>query len=296
MLNIIASANANLPFPGNPPITFNLWHLRDEIYYLNDSLELGNMLLCNSPQGLVVVDSKIPGCYPALNEFICDQFKVPLKWVINTHCHPDHAGGNPDLCQNNPQIIAHANCAARLAQNQQLVVIGENFAALPSAFRPNLVFDSTLTLNLDAESLIISHLPGHTDNDLTVFCTNANVIHTGDLCSFGGFPYLGLNEGANINSMINSLWKLHDSINDQTIVVPGHGAHGNRQTLKEYIMLLSTAVNNVKNLTNKGAKLQEILANKPAADLAKTCRTGVGPLNQSTFEELLYLAISCEER
>lgn len=289
MPEIIATASATLPFPGNPPIEYNLWHLRNNIYCLRDSLELGNMLICDAAQGLAVVDAKLDACHPGLYNMLRQHFNKPVLWLINTHCHPDHAGGNAGMCDDNPQIIAHTNCADRLKEDQLLAVLNEHFAAIPLACQPSCVFNDTMTLNLDAETLTLKHLCGHTDGDVMIFCGNANVVHAGDLCSFGGFPYVGLHEGGSIHDMMGSLWELYESIDDETIVVPGHGEPGNKKTLGKYIKMLATAANNIKVLLGKGAGLEDVVAAQPAAELAATCREGVGPLSQAMFTEVLYL-------
>lgn len=292
MPDIIATASDTLPFPGNPPIEYNLWHLRNNLYCLRDSLELGNMLICDAPQGLAAVDAKLDACHPGLYNMIKNHFNKPLRWLINTHCHPDHAGGNIGMCDDKPQIIAHVNCADRLKEDQMLAVLNEHFAALALDCQPNHVFNDTLTLYLGVETLTLKHLSGHTDGDIMIFCTNANIVHTGDLCSFGGFPYIGLHEGGNIHDMTGSLWQLYDAIDDETIVVPGHGEPGNKRVLGKYIKMLASAANNVKVLLDKGAGLTDVVDACPASELAATCRPGVGPLNGATFTEVLYADLS----
>lgn len=297
MPEIVADLTTTLPFLGNPLIKFTLWHLKGTVYRVGDSLELGNMLICDANDGLTIVDAKLDACFPALYQFIQEHFHKPVVRLINSHCHPDHAGGNPGLCAHDkPQIIAHANCAKRLAQDQQLAVLNEFFPALPQEARPHTLVDSTLTINLDAESLTLTTTPGHTDNDLTVFCREAKIVHTGDLCSFGGFPYIGLNEGGGIYNMLASLWRLVEGIDDATIVVPGHGEHGDKRVLNRYVKMLATAANNVKTLVKKGVNAEDVVKARPAADLAATCRLGVGPLNEATFTMVLYLAVAHKEQ
>lgn len=293
MPEIIANLTTQLPLPGYPPIKYTLWHLRNAVYRMGDSLELGNMLICDAGDGLTIVDAKLDACFPTLYQFIHDYFHKPVIRLINSHCHPDHAGGNHGLCvQDRPQIIAHTNCAKRLALEQQLAVLGEHFPALHQDARPDTLVDDMLTLNLDVENITLQVMTGHTDNDLTIFYHKANVVHTGDLCSFYGFPYIGLNEGGNIYNMIASLWRLIEEIDNEAIIVPGHGEHGDKRVLNRYVKMLETATNNVKALVVKGVKQEDIIKARPASDLAATCRAGVGPLNEATFTIVLHRALT----
>lgn len=280
MSKIIAHKDINLPFAEEMIMRFTLWHLRENIYCVRDSLELGNMLVCEAPLGLAVVDTKIDACYPDLYEFIYKQFGKPVCWIINTHCHPDHVGGNSGFCGDVPQIIAHANCAERLANDQKLAVINEHFAALLPEHRPSYLVEGVLTLDVRTELLTLKPQSGHTDGDLTVWCRKANVIHTGDLCSFGGFPYIGNHEGGDINNIITSLWQIYDFSNKDTIIIPGHGEPGDRKTLKKYIKMLATSANNVTLLIKQGATLDAAIAAPTGEGTGRLLQIWRRPINR----------------
>ena len=290
MTKLIASANTTLACFGDVPIEFGLYHISGAVYRIADSLTLGNMLVVDASEGLLVVDAKIADCYPALYDLIYGHFKKPVKFMVMSHCHPDHVAGVTGMCVDKPVIIAHENTADYVACDQLLPVLHEPFPALPEEFRPTVLAQDKLTLWWGDETLTLRHMPGHTDGDLVIFAEAAKVVHTADLCTFGGFPYVGINAGGGVDIMLTALKAVADIIDDATIVSPGHGELRDKAGLLEYIDLLQDARDNVAAMLRQKATLTEIIAEGPTARIAATY-TGVGPLTQALFEELLYLAL-----
>lgn len=292
MSKIIATANTALACFGDVPIEFQLWHVRGSIYRVVDSLCLGTMFICDAADGILVADAKIADCYPVLGDLVKGYFKKPLRFLVNTHCHPDHVAGNVGLCAEKPVIIAHANTYKYVSSHQVLPVIGEEMPALPKDCRPNCLVDERLTLLMDNETLTLKNMNGHTDGDLVIFCQDANVVHAADLCSFGSLPYIGINVGGSINMMLKSLRQLADMVDDDTIIIPGHGEPRDKKGLLEYVDLLQEARDKMAEQVQKKAAMADAVACQPASSLFKTCAPGVGPLTQPMFEELLFQDIA----
>lgn len=292
MSKIVATANTTLACFGDVPIAFELRHVRGNIYRVADSLCLGNMVICDAADGILVADAKIADCYPALGDMIKSYFNKPVRFLVNTHCHPDHVAGNAAWCAEKPLIIAHANTHKYLSGHQVLPVINEEMPALPPACRPNCLVNEELTLLMDNETLTLKNMNGHTDGDLVMFCQEANVVHAADLCSFGSLPYIGINVGGSIDMMLKSLRRLADMVDDETIIIPGHGDPRDKRGFLEYMDLLQEARDNVAERVREKATMAETVSCQPASSLFNTCAPGVGPLTQPMFEELIFQDIA----
>jgi glyoxylase-like metal-dependent hydrolase (beta-lactamase superfamily II) len=184
----------------------------------------------------------------------------PMKFLVNTHWHGDHAGGNANFGKAGTILVAHENVRKRLGSPSERN--GEIWEASPEVALPQITFDSELTLHLGGgQSMHVMHVnDSHTDGDSYIYFPEANVIHMGDNFANGGFPFIDLNSGGDIEGFIKNLNMALFIVDDQTRIIPGHGPVTDRKNLQAYRDMLETLRNRVKAAMTSGKSLDQTLA------------------------------------
>lgn len=183
-----------------------------------------------------------------------------IKYIINTHWHADHCGGNKVLAkEKDVVIIAHQNVKKTRSEDQVLTVFWqEEHKALPDYALPNLTFSKKLTLFFNDEQIEIIHLPnGHTDGDAVVYFKNTNVLHMGDLLFSDGFPAINFEHGGNAKQWAENLQTIIDMVPPDTKLIAGHGRDYNIEDLKKYKKMLLSTERIVEKALNQGWSLSE---------------------------------------
>ncbi|HET7269019.1 MAG TPA: MBL fold metallo-hydrolase, partial [Oleiagrimonas sp.] len=193
------------------------------------------------------------------------------RFVINTHYHGDHTGGNGAMRAAGATVIAQARVRDRMSRVQRPVANGKRRQPVPVADYPDITYGQHLTLHLDGETVHIRHLPpGHTDGDSVVVFENANVIATGDLFFNGMYPYIDVNAGGSVGGVIADINRMLKWMDADTVVIPGHGAVADKATLVRYRDMLMRMSAKIRKLIDAGKSLQEIQAMRPTAALDAT--------------------------
>jgi len=218
-----------------------------------------NSTLLIGPDGALVVDSKLdPESAQAELAVLDGLYKGPLRYLINTHVHPDHTGGNEAYGQRGAVIIARAETRAILAAGQR------GGPPAPAAALPTMTFDSNpLTLYINGETVVIRPLPAAhtTDNNLVQF-VNANVLQLGDVFSTSRYPVIA---GGTFQGFIDSVDQALALANEQTRFIPGNGNIENIAALRGWRDMLIAVRGSVAALVAKGSSLEEVVAAKPTA-------------------------------
>lgn len=227
----------------------------------------GNILVLNGTEGVLLVDAELPQGAPRVMAAVAAIDPAPLRFVIDTHWHVDHTGGNRFLTGAGGLIIAHDAVRARRMADQTLRVYG---ATIPAARYPEslpvLTFDQTLTLNLNGEKVHAFHVPGaHTDGDVLVHFVNADVIHMGDVYFAGMYPFIDTGSGGRIQGMIAAVDRVLAMAGENTQIVPAHGPVGTKADLAAYRAMLTGVMANVQASIDAGQSLEQIQAAGPAA-------------------------------
>ena len=184
----------------------------------------GNIAVLESERGLLVVDNGYEQNSKVL-EAALEQFSAETQYVLNTHWHGDHTGGNAELA-NDATIFAHTNVRVRMATGSE--------AADPMAL-PVVTYEDGVTLNFAEQTVKARHLPaGHTDGDTAVYFEQANVMHTGDHMFKDWFPYIDKDSGGTVDGYINNVQAIMDMIDVDTIVIPGHGPIANLEDMQRF--------------------------------------------------------------
>ena len=224
----------------------------------------GNVILSVGNDGVILVDDQYAPVTEKLKAVIANLTDKPIKFVINTHLHPDHVGGNERLGEGGAIIVSHDNVRKRLSSDQFFEFINMTIPALSEKGLPIITFSENMTFYQNDEEIKITHLDnGHTDGDSAVYFTKNNVIHVGDDFSDRSYPLMDLSSGGSIDGLISSLKKILLMINKDTKVIGGHSGISNQTKVKDYLNMLINVQDNINNMIKEGKSLDEIIKSKP---------------------------------
>jgi glyoxylase-like metal-dependent hydrolase (beta-lactamase superfamily II) len=212
----------------------------------------------------------------------------PIRHLINTHWHFDHADGNDWLHAEGASIMAQENTRKHLRAAQRVEDWDYDFPPSPPGAIPTEVFDSDRTLDLNGSNLELKYYgPAHTDGDISVRFANQDIFHAADTYWNGIYPFIDYSTGGSIDGMIAATKANLDATADSTIIIPGHGQPvSNRSELKEYSDMLTTVRESVAELKKQGRTLEEIIAAKPTSRFdAKWGQFVIGP---ALFTKLVF--------
>jgi cyclase len=189
------------------------------------------------------------------------------QWVINTHWHFDHTDGNAAFAAAGATILAHANSRARLSTGQYIPSLSWRISASPRKAWPSLTFGHPFTLDTGTEEMhLLPQAPAHTDGDVAVFLSSANVLVTGDLFTHRSYPVIDESSGGSLRGMIEAVERLLPMINGDTVVVPGHGAATDRAGLVAFLDMMRSIEDRILVLIEAQREIPEIMAARPTAE------------------------------
>jgi cyclase len=224
----------------------------------------GNVVVLYGPDGKVLADAFVVPAWPKLKAALDALDPAPLKMLIDTHWHFDHADNNENAHAAGAVIVAHDNTKTRLAQTHD--VLGMHFDPAPPAALPTQTFKDTHTLHINGQEIHLEHtVAAHTDTDIFIHYAKANVLHMGDVFFNRLYPFLDVSTGGNINGVITACDRALKLVDAQTKVVPGHGPLGDKAALTSYRDMLATTRDAVQKLKTAGKSLAEVQAAKPTA-------------------------------
>jgi cyclase len=238
--------------------------LAPNFYVLNG--QGGAIGVLTGPDGVLMVDSQFAPLTEKIVAAVKQVSNTPIKFLINTHVHPDHTGGNENLGKMGVTIFAREELRNRLAHPAP----GANGAPgtpAPAAALPVITYNSPLTFHMDGEDAQAIPIPkAHTDGDTLVFFPNANVIMIGDYVRTLGYPNIDRNNGGSLKGMIEGIDIAIKLCNAQTKVVPGHGEITDRAGLVAHRDMIIAIRDKIAPLVSQGKTLPEVMAAKPTAD------------------------------
>jgi len=265
---------------GNPIETTKL---ADRLWMLSGAG--GNVVVLQASIGKIVVDGFVKPAWPKLKAALDALGDSPIKSMIDTHWHFDHADNNGNFRAAGAGVIAHENTKHRLLESHDL--LGMLFDPVPSAELPTQTFSAGLTLNAKPEQIDLRHVaPAHTDTDIFVFFPQANVLHMGDVFFNGFYPFIDASTGGHINGMIDGVAAALKIVNANSKIVPGHGPLGTRPSLEAYRRMLTSVRDRVGALKASGKSLADVQAAKPSAEFDELW--GKGMLAPDAFVALVY--------
>jgi glyoxylase-like metal-dependent hydrolase (beta-lactamase superfamily II) len=226
----------------------------------------GNIAVLPGPDGKLLIDAGFTGSRPKISDALTSISSDPIKHLINTHWHFDHTDGNEWLHSAGAAILAHANTKKRLSTTTRVEGWNFTFPPAPAGAIPADVFNDERTLKLNGTSIALKYYgPAHTDSDISVYFTDADVFHVGDTFWNGYYPFIDYSTGGSIDGMIRATEANLAKVTDKMIIIPGHGAVGDKSQLAFYRDLLVSTREKVATLKKQGKSVDEIVATKPTA-------------------------------
>ena len=230
----------------------------------------GNIAVSIGDDGVLIVDSQIPIIFPKIKKAIEKLSNSKIVYTINTHWHWDHADGNLLVDPDVTKIISHSNARENM-KNGGLINHGLNEKLKQNPYPinalPVITHEKGMSLYFNNEKIDIVHFgPAHTTGDSIIFFNNQNAIHLGDVFFSNSYPFIDVDNGGSLDGMIEFLEKVILMINDDTIIMPGHGDIASTNDIKETILMLKTIRNRILELINKGQSLEDLLKSEITKD------------------------------
>lgn len=250
----------------------------------------GNLAVAWGDDATFLVDDQFAPLTEKIRAAIATLTRQPVRFVLNTHWHFDHVGGNENLGKAGALIVAHDNVRVRMSTDQFSKVFNRTTPASPKGALPVVTFTDAVTFHLNGDEINAVHIPpAHTDGDALVWFKRANVIHMGDTYFNGRYPFIDLESGGSLEGVIGAADRALGIANDSTRIIPGHGELSNKAELAQYRDVLVAARDRVKKLIAEGKTLDQIIAAKPMAEYDD--RMGKGFINPERFLQTVYASL-----
>jgi glyoxylase-like metal-dependent hydrolase (beta-lactamase superfamily II) len=247
------------PLGAQDEVTIETTDLGSGIYMLKG--RGGNMGLSVGSDGAFLIDDQFAPLTKKILAAIAEVTDKPVEFMINTHWHGDHTGGNENMGKAGALLFAHENVRERLLKGDE-----DTDPAAPGAL-PVVVFTDALTFHWNDEEIHVFHVhDAHTDGDAMIHFRKANVIHVGDVYFNGLYPFIDTESGGSTKGIIAAVDKALALADADTKIIPGHGALSNRAELEAYRNMLATIVERIEAAIAEGKNLDEVQATKPSAE------------------------------
>jgi glyoxylase-like metal-dependent hydrolase (beta-lactamase superfamily II) len=250
----------------------------------------GNVGVSAGEDGVFLVDDQYAPLTPRIKAAVAAISPKAIRFVLNTHWHGDHTGGNENLGGEGVLIVAHDNVRRRMSSEQFIELFKDKTPPSPAKALPVVTFNDTVTLHLNGEELHAFHVPpAHTDGDSVIHFRKANVIHMGDLFFNGNFPFVDVWSGGSLEGVIAAADKVLAMADDKAQIIPGHGPVASKADLREYRAMLLAVRDAVLAQIKAGKTLEQAKAAKPLAALDPVW--GQGFIKADVMVELAYRSL-----
>jgi glyoxylase-like metal-dependent hydrolase (beta-lactamase superfamily II) len=229
----------------------------------------GNILVNSGKDGVLIVDDQFPQLKNKIMRAIRKVGGKKIDYIVNSHWHFDHAEGNLAFGKTGSKIIAHENSRYMMINPQPINLVSVVYPQqpYPPHALPQLTYQDTMTVNLNGEEIGLYNFgSAHTTGDTAVFLKQSNILHMGDVFNMSGFPFIDAGNGGNIDGIINFCRSILSVVNDETIVVPGHGPISTTKDMQNYIDMLVVVRDRIRSLIDQGKNLEEVLNSHPAEE------------------------------
>jgi len=255
----------------------------------------GNIGLGVGDDAAFVVDDQYAPLTPKILAAIAQLTNKPVKFVVNTHWHGDHAGGNEHMGQAGALLVAQDNVRRRLSTQQVLAFFKDTVPPSPAGALPVITFSDTITFHLNGDDVQAFHVAhAHTDGDAFIVWRKADVVHAGDVFVTYGFPFIDLDSGGSIDGMIAGCDVLLTLGDENVKIIPGHGPVSDRAAVREYRAMLMTIRDRVSQQKNAGRTLAQTQATHPTSQF--DAKWGGGFIKPDQFVELVYRSLPERKR
>ena len=241
-------------------IVWQRTQLSDTVYLLLPEPGLaGNLAVSAGEDGILIVDDAMMPVAPKIKAAVAEIQEGRIDFVVNSHYHFDHAGGNAAFGADSA-IVAHANVRRRLLENRHA---GANFSAtpFPAEALPIVTFNESVTLHWNGEAIDVIHFgnPAHTDGDAAIFFRDSNVVHAGDqFPNLGGYPYIDRDVGGSALGLRDNMARLLEIVDEDTKIIPGHGPLATKADLQRYVDYVAETIDYIDRQKGSGRSLEEV--------------------------------------
>jgi glyoxylase-like metal-dependent hydrolase (beta-lactamase superfamily II) len=250
----------------------------------------GNITVLTGSDGKFMVEAGIALSKKPIQNALDTLGAGSVKYVVNTHWHWDHSDGDAWLHEAGALVIATPNTAKHLAQASRVTNWNHTFPPVTKDGMPTILLTAAKTYNFDGDNIVVTPLaPSHTDGDISVYFTKEDVLATGDTFWNGFYPYIDYEHGGKINGTISAVDSYLVNITDHTLIVPGHGAVGNKAQLKAFRDMLVGIRDRVAMLKAQGKTLDQVVASKPTAPF--DAQWGGFIVKPDLFAKIVYLSL-----
>ncbi|MFW6199728.1 MAG: MBL fold metallo-hydrolase [Gemmatimonadota bacterium] len=262
------------------PPSLEVIPVQGNVYMLQTSTAGGNMAVLAGPDGVLLVDDQIRSLTESVVEGVRAITEEPIRFVVNTHVHIDHIGGNEPLAERGATIVAHENVRTRMLKELRIPRGGGRFFPQPPAEAlPLQTYESSMTFHMNGEEVRVLHVPpSHTDGDSFVYFTDSDVLHTGDVFRTNMYPIVDVYNGGTIAGMIEAMEIAVGMAGPDTKVIPGHGfGFTDRDGLIEVRDMLVDLRAEITGMIEVGMNLEDVMAAEPTAEYDERWLGEVGP-------------------
>ncbi len=258
--------------------------LTDTIYMLVGAG--GNIGLSVGPDAVFMIDDQYAPLTPKIEAAIKAITPKPVTFLVNTHWHGDHTGGNANMTKLGAIVVAQDNVRKRMSSEQFMDFMRSKVDASPKDALPVVTFSQTMNFHLNGDDIAAFHVPAaHTDGDSIIHFRKANIIHMGDTFFNGFYPFIDYSSGGTPDGFIAAAERVIAIADDKTKIIPGHGPLATKADLVAYRDMLAGTVGKIKALVKQGKTLEEIVAAKPTAEFDE--RWGKGFVPPARYIEMI---------
>jgi glyoxylase-like metal-dependent hydrolase (beta-lactamase superfamily II) len=229
--------------------------------------EGGNIGVSAGEDGVFLIDDQFAPLTPKILAAVKEISDKPVRFLINTHWHGDHVGGNENLGKAGVVIIAHDNVYKRMSVGGAIQMLKQTYAPAPKAALPVITFSETATFHLNGDDVTSIHLPpAHTDGDSFVRFQKANVIHTGDVFAAYRYPFIDPESGGSVKGILRAVDQILPMIDDNTKLIPGHGGLSGKKDVLAYRKMIATVISKIEPMVKSRKTLQQVIDAKPTRE------------------------------
>ncbi|WP_299222791.1 MBL fold metallo-hydrolase [uncultured Psychroserpens sp.] len=266
-------------------VTIETINVAEHIYMLigaggNIGVSIGN-------DGIFIIDDQFAPLTPKIEAAIKKLSDKNITFLVNTHHHGDHTGGNANMSKLGATLIAHDNVRHRLETTPR-----RDNTMQPKDALPVITFNDELSIHINDEKIMVFHTEhAHTDGDALLYFTKSNVLHTGDTYFNGRYPYIDLNSGGSVNGYINAVKEGLKVIDDDTKIIPGHGSLSNKTEYENFLEMLEDIKTQIMAEISAGKTEEDVASNNTITKTYDDLNYGTGFINSEKIRRTFYKSL-----